>query len=135
MAHKVMIVDDAVMMRTVIGNFIRSALPEFEIVATAANGKLALEQLHKWPDLALIMLDIEMPEMDGLEFLRHAKLRTRAKFLILSSVAVTGSPHAAKARELGAHAIVTKPSGAISMDLEHRRGSELAQVMKTLVKV
>jgi len=132
MAHKIMIVDDAVMMRTVVSNFIRG-LPEFEIVATAPNGKAALEQLAKWPDLELILLDIEMPEMDGLEFLRHAKMKTKAKICILSSVAVSGSPHAAKARELGADAIVTKPSGAVSMDLAEKRGSELVSTMKKLV--
>ena len=70
MPHKVMLVDDAAMMRLVISNFI-APLPEFEIVASAANGKVALEQLKKHPDLELILLDIEMPEMDGLEFLRQ----------------------------------------------------------------
>jgi two-component system chemotaxis response regulator CheB len=133
MPHKVMLVDDAAMMRLVISNFI-APLPEFEIVASAANGKAALEQLKKHPDLELILLDIEMPEMDGLEFLRHAKLRTRAKIIILSSVAVAGSPHAAKARELGADAIVTKPSGAVSMDLADKRGSQLVQTMKALIQ-
>jgi two-component system chemotaxis response regulator CheB len=133
MPHKVMIVDDAAMMRLVISNFI-SPLPDFEVVAAAANGKAALEQMKKHPDLELILLDIEMPEMDGLEFLRHAKLKTRAKIIILSSVAVAGSPHAAKARELGADAIVTKPSGAVSMDLADKRGSQLVQTMKTLIQ-
>jgi two-component system chemotaxis response regulator CheB/two-component system chemotaxis response regulator CheY len=133
MPHKVMVVDDAAMMRVVVSNFI-SPLPEFQVVAAAANGKLALEQLSKHPDLALILLDIEMPEMDGLEFLRHAKLKTRAKVIILSSVAVAGSPHAARARELGADAIVTKPSGAVSMDLAEKRGSQLIQTMQKLVQ-
>lgn len=132
MAHKIMIVDDAVMMRTVISNFLRP-LPEFEVVATAPNGKAALDQLSAHPDLSMILLDIEMPEMDGLEFLRRAKLRTKAKIVVLSSVAVTGSPHAAKARELGADAIVTKPSGAVSLDLAEKRGSELVLTMKKLL--
>jgi two-component system chemotaxis response regulator CheB len=132
MPHKVMLVEDAAMMRLVISNFI-APLPEFEIVASAANGKAALEQLKTHPDIELILLDIEMPEMDGFDFLRHAKLRTRAKIVILSSVTVAGSPHAAKARELGADAIVTKPSGAVSMDLAGKRGSQLVQTMKALI--
>ncbi len=132
MVHKVMIVDDSMMMRTVITNLVKS-LPGYEVSSTAANGKAALEQLGQHPDLSLILLDIEMPEMDGLEFLRHAKLRTKAKICILSSVAVSGSPHAAKARELGADAIVTKPSGAVSMDLAAKRGQELGQIMNRLV--
>jgi two-component system, chemotaxis family, protein-glutamate methylesterase/glutaminase len=131
MPHKVMIVEDAAMMRVVITNFL-SQFAEFQVVATAENGRKALEKLPSFPDLALILLDIEMPEMSGLEFLRHAKMKTKAKIIILSSVAVSGSPHAAKARELGADAIVTKPSGAVSMDLAEKRGSELIKVMKAL---
>lgn len=132
MKHKVMIVDDAPMMRLVINNFI-APLPDFDVVAKAGNGKEAMEMLNKHPDVALILLDIEMPEMDGLEFLRHARLKTRAKIIILSSVAVEGSPHASRARALGANAIVTKPSGAVSMDLADKRGSELVQIMQKLV--
>jgi CheY-like chemotaxis protein len=102
-------------------------------VAFAENGKKALEELDKHKDLSLILLDIEMPEMDGLEFLRYAKLKSKAKIVILSSVALAGSPYAAKARMLGADAIVTKPSGAVSLDLVDKRGDELSQVMRQMV--
>jgi len=132
MEHKVLIVDDSVMMRTIIRSFV-TKMPEFTAVAFAENGKKALEELDKHKDLALILLDIEMPEMDGLEFLRYAKLKSKAKIVILSSVALSGSPYAAKARELGADAIVTKPSGAVSLDLVGKRGDELSQVMRQLV--
>lgn len=132
MAHKIMVVDDSVMMRTVIRSFVNK-VPGFEIAAIAENGKKALAELDNHPDLSLILLDIEMPEMDGLEFLRYAKLKSRAKVIILSSVALSGSPYAAKARSLGADAIVTKPSGAVSLDLEDKRGDELVSIMKKLV--
>jgi two-component system chemotaxis response regulator CheB/two-component system chemotaxis response regulator CheY len=89
--------------------------------------------LNNHKDLSLILLDIEMPEMDGLEFLRHAKLKSKAKIIVLSSVALAGSPYAAKARALGADAIVTKPSGAVSLDLVDARGLELTDVMRRLV--
>jgi chemotaxis response regulator CheB len=127
-----MIVDDSAMMRLVIKGIVEK-IPGFEVAANAANGRLALVELQKHSDLALILLDIEMPEMNGLEFLRHAKLKTRAKICILSSVAVSGSPYAAKAHALGADAIVVKPSGAVSYDLAEKRGSELAHVMRRLV--
>jgi two-component system, chemotaxis family, protein-glutamate methylesterase/glutaminase len=129
---KVMIVDDAAMMRVVIGNFV-SKLPGYQVVAAAENGKKALEQITRTPDIDLILLDIEMPEMNGLQFLRHAKMKTRAKIVILSSVALAGSKQAAEARALGADAIVTKPSGAVSLDLADKRGEELARVMKRVV--
>lgn len=130
--HKVMIVDDAAMMRVVISNFV-AKVPGFSVVAAAENGKKALDMIGKHPDLGLILLDIEMPEMNGLQFLRHAKMKTKAKIVILSSVAVVGSKQAADARTLGADAIVTKPSGAVSLDLADKRGDELARVMKKVV--
>jgi two-component system, chemotaxis family, protein-glutamate methylesterase/glutaminase len=132
MPHKVMIVDDAAMMRLYVASFVKS-LPDFKVVAQAANGKEALEKIAGIPDLDIILLDIEMPVMDGFEFLRHAKLKTRAKIVMLSSVAVSGSPHAAKARALGADGVVAKPSGAVSHDLEEKAGDELARTMRSLM--
>lgn len=132
MTYKVMIVDDAAMMRLYISSFL-NGLADFKMVAQAANGQDALDKLADLDDLDLILLDIEMPVMDGLEFLRHAKLKTRAKICMLSSVTVSGSPLAAKARELGADGVVTKPSGTVSHDLEERVGDELSRVMRSLV--
>lgn len=125
----VMIVDDSAMMRVVISNFI-STLPGYKVVAVAENGKKALEHLGKHANLDLILLDIEMPEMNGLEFLRHAKVKSRAKVIILSSVAAAGSKQAAEARSLGADAVITKPSGAVSTDLADKRGAELAKAIR-----
>jgi two-component system, chemotaxis family, protein-glutamate methylesterase/glutaminase len=128
---KIMIVDDSSAMRLVIRNLINSD-PNFSIVQTAANGKEALEKLAAAnPDL--ILLDLEMPEMGGLEFLRHARLKTRAKLVVLSSVAEAGSANAMKARTLGADAVVMKPSGAISYDLREKSGHELFQVLYKLL--
>lgn len=134
MPHNVMIVDDAAMMRLYINSFIKG-LTDFKVVAQAANGQDALDKLANGAAVDLILLDIEMPVMDGLEFLRHAKLKTRAKICMLSSVAVAGSPQAAKARELGADAVVAKPSGTVSHDLEEKTGDELARTMRTLMAV
>jgi chemotaxis response regulator CheB len=74
-----------------------------------------------------------MPEMDGLEFLRQARPKTKAKIVILSSVALEGSPYAAKARLLGADAIITKPSGAVSLDLAAVRGAEMERTIKKIL--
>jgi chemotaxis response regulator CheB len=94
------------------------------VVESVENGEKALQVLASvHPDL--IVLDLEMPKMDGLEFLRQARSKTPAKILILSSAVPAGSPKAAQARSLGADAIISKPSGTISYDLKEARGSEL----------
>ena len=120
---KVMIVDDSNMMRLVIRNVICTD-PNLVVAGFAENGKKAIDELSVVePDL--ILLDLEMPEMDGLEFLRQARTKTKAKVVVLSSVAVAGSPKAAAALRLGADAVVSKPSGAVSYDLKEARGTEL----------
>ncbi len=130
---KVMIVDDSATMRLVIRNMLNTN-PNLQVVAIASNGKEALEKLAEaQPDM--ILLDIEMPEMDGMEFLRHARLKSRAKVVVLSSIAQPDSENAAKARILGADAVVAKPSGNISYDLEEQRGDELWQVIHKLLNL
>jgi len=84
-------------------------------------------------DRMLILLDIEMPEMDGLEFLRHARLKSKAKVVVLTSVAPIGSQRATQALTLGADVVITKPSGAVSYDLEEKRGTELRRAIYGLL--
>jgi two-component system, chemotaxis family, protein-glutamate methylesterase/glutaminase len=131
--YKIMIVDDAPMMRIIIMNILKQD-PNLEIAGYAGNGKEALTKMAQIsPDL--ILLDIEMPEMDGLEFLRHARLKSRAKVVVLSSVAAAGSKKAIEARTLGADAVISKPSGAVSYDLQEKRGCELSRVIHGLLNI
>jgi two-component system, chemotaxis family, protein-glutamate methylesterase/glutaminase len=130
---KVMIVEDSSAMRLIIRNLINTN-PNLIVVKTAANGKEALELLPAaQPDL--ILLDLEMPEMGGLEFLRLARLKTRAKIVILSSVAIAGSPVTAQARSLGADGVISKPSGAVSFDLQEKRGAEFWALLHQLLGI
>ncbi len=130
---KIMVVDDAAIMRVVIRNML-SEDPHLEVSYSAANGKEALDQLDQvQPDL--ILLDIEMPEMDGLEFLCYARLRSKAKIVMLSAVAPSGSSRAAQARSLGADAVVSKPSGAISFDLDDKRGDHIKRLIYSLLNI
>lgn len=127
----VMIVDDSFLMRRVIRNILDKDML-FRVVGEAANGVEALSavsSLH--PDV--ILLDIEMPKMDGIEFLRHARLLTNARVIIISSVAQLGSPQAMEALSLGATDIVPKPSGVLSMDLEEQKSAELLDVIRNAV--
>lgn len=112
----VMIVDDSVLMRKLIGKILEDD-PEIEVCAKAMNGKFALAkmQTHE-PDL--IILDLEMPEMDGITFLKEKhKLRNNIPVIILSSIATKGAAITMEALGLGASDFITKPSGSVSMDI------------------
>lgn len=68
--YRVLIVDDAIFMRTVIKNNLERA--GFEVVAEAANGKEAIEQYRKFkPDV--VFMDITMPEMTGIEAIKEIR--------------------------------------------------------------
>lgn len=127
---RVMIIDDAALMRMMISNIIK-ADARFEVVATCENGKVALEALAKAaPDV--ILVDLEMPVMDGLTFLRTARLKSRAKVVVLSSVAGPGAEKALEARRLGANAVLQKPSGAVSIDLAQKSGKRIIEALMTV---
>jgi len=129
-----MIIDDSAMMRLIVSNMLSND-SNFRVIGHAENGKQALEKLDSchFPQPDLILLDLEMPEMGGIEFLTHARYKTKAKIVVLTSIAPAGSHQAAKAIALGADAIVSKPSGAVSYDLEKVRGSELFSIIYRLL--
>lgn len=126
--RRVLVVDDSAMMR----RLVRETLaldPDFVVVGEAADGLLALEALRRLtPDLT--MLDIEMPELDGLGVLRRWALEGGGAVVIVSSAARPGSPTAVAARRLGAAGIVGKPSGALSPDLRERQGAALLRTAR-----
>ena len=128
---KVLVVDDAPLMRMTIVNILKGD-PNLKVVGKAKNGVEALKlMMSTEPDL--ILLDIEMPEMDGLTFLRHARSKTEAKILVLSAVTGLGSAKAVEAKKLGADAVMNKPSGNVSMDLKEKRGDEFIETIHVLL--
>lgn len=128
MAKKVVVVDDSFVMRTLIKDIV-SADADLQVVGDAADGVAALEAVKKLnPDVML--LDIEMPQMDGLECLKRLKLVSPVKVIILSSVAQTGSPQALEARRLGAADVLAKPSGAMSLDLKAKKGHDIVRAVR-----
>jgi two-component system, chemotaxis family, protein-glutamate methylesterase/glutaminase len=69
MKKRVMIVDDSVVMRRLLSDLVESLSDDFELAGTAANGRIALKKLPRlYPDI--IILDIEMPEMNGIELIQ-----------------------------------------------------------------
>ncbi|MDR1362837.1 MAG: chemotaxis response regulator protein-glutamate methylesterase [Spirochaetaceae bacterium] len=112
----VLIVDDSALMRNLISKMVETT-PGLSVVDTAMNGKFALEKIKKYnPDV--IVLDLEMPEMNGIEFLRERKKQgIKIPVIILSSVAEKGASVTMEALNLGASDFVQKPSGSISIDI------------------
>lgn len=128
MKKKILIVDDSFMMRTIIRDIV-SVDPDLDVVAEAKNGVEALDLIkHYDPDV--VLLDIEMPEMDGLECYKRFRLFSKARVVVISSVAQVGSPQSQEAQRLGAYAIIAKPSGAMSLDLADKKGHEITQCVR-----
>lgn len=124
----VMIVDDSVLMRKLIGKILEED-PEIEVAAKAMNGKFALTKM-KTHEPDLIILDLEMPEMDGITFLKEKhKLNNNIPVIILSSIATKGAAITMEALGLGASDFITKPSGSVSLDI-----AEVGERLRALVK-
>jgi adenylate cyclase len=104
--------------------------PDLEVVDTAENGMIALKKVRQIkPDV--VLLDIEMPEMSGLETLRRLGLRSPCKVVILSNfVGNTESAERLEALRLGAVATIAKPSGGVSLDLRQMRESKIVHVLR-----
>ena len=116
----VLIVDDSAMMRNLIGRMIDDT-PGLQIAEKAMNGYFALQKIPRVnPDI--ICLDLEMPEMNGIEFLQERKKQgINIPVVILSSIAEKGAKITMEALALGASDFVTKPSGSVSMDIHSVR--------------
>ena len=123
----VLVVDDSALMRNLVGRIV-AASSELQLVGTAMNGAFALQKLEKLgPDV--IVLDIEMPQMNGLQFLEERKRRgIDIPVVVLSSVADRGARITMDALALGASDFVTKPSGSESEDL-HVIGEQLTHLL------
>ena len=112
----VAICDDSALMR----NLISRVIDETEgltVAGKAMNGKFLVDKLSLFkPDV--IVLDIEMPEMTGVEFLRWRKQnKVDIPVIILSSIAEKGAAVTIECLELGAADFITKPNGSISADI------------------
>lgn len=106
---RVLVVDDAVVIRRAVSAELAND-PAIEVVGAAANGRIALQMLPQVsPDL--VILDIEMPELDGLATLREIRrLRPKLPVIMFSSLTERGAAATLDALALGASDYVTKPS-------------------------
>ncbi len=109
---KVLIVDDSAVVRKVLTDGL-AAFPDIEVVGTAIDPYVARDKiLSLQPDV--LTLDIEMPRMDGLSFLKLLMKHRPMPVIVISSLTSSGSTHALEALQYGAVDVVAKPSGSYS---------------------
>ena len=111
---RVMIVDDSAIVREILSARL-SRDPRIEVVASAMDPYVARDKLEK-TKVDVMTLDIEMPRMDGLTFLRQLMKQAPMPVIVVSSLAKEANAAAMKALELGAVDVVPKPGGPFSVE-------------------
>lgn len=114
MAKKILIIDDSALMRRVISDIIKTN-KQYEVADFATDGLDGFDKIVSHPKLYdAIILDINMPKMNGLELLEMLqKNRIQETVIVVSTVAKEGAKETIKALELGAFDFVTKPENFI----------------------
>ncbi|MTV54614.1 chemotaxis-specific protein-glutamate methyltransferase CheB [Massilia buxea] len=102
-----MVVDDSAVVRKVVGAMLQSA-PGIRLLHAVADPLLAIERMkHQWPDV--IVLDVEMPRMDGITFLRKIMAERPTPVVICSTLTERGAETTVAAMAAGAVSVITKP--------------------------
>lgn len=126
---RVLVVDDSVVIRRLVATVLEGD-PQLEVVGTASNGAIALARVPQLsPDV--ITLDVEMPEMNGLEMLRELRKTYRdVRVIMFSTLTERGASATMEALSSGADDYVTKASnfGALDRSMEALRGELIPKI-------
>lgn len=125
--YNVLVVDDSAFMRKIISDLIENDA-DFQVTATAANGREAIQKINELnPDL--VTMDVEMPEMNGLEALKIIMAERPLPVIMLSGINEEGMKETILALEWGAFDFIRKPSISNSQDIT-AVGESLREQMK-----
>ncbi|QDH22871.1 chemotaxis protein CheB [Saccharibacillus brassicae] len=114
--YRVLVVDDSAFMRKIVSDLIERDV-SFSVVDTATNGREAVEQIMRIkPDI--VTMDVEMPEMNGLESLKVIMREYPLPVIMLSGINEEGMRETIMALEAGAFDFIRKPSVSNSQDIE-----------------
>ena len=129
---RVMVVDDSAVVRGLVSRMIESD-PDISVVASVANGQIAVNTLARRKDIDVILLDIEMPVMDGLTALPELlKVDPEVKIIMASTLTLRNAEISVRALQAGAADYIPKPttSREISGGQDFQR--DLLDKVKTL---
>ena len=111
---RVLVIDDSAVIRKMVTDALRTD-PAIEVVGTAIDPYAARDKIKQF-DPDVLTLDLEMPRMDGLTFLRIVMEQRPLPVIILSSVTQQGSTYALEALKLGAFDVLAKPTNNYSFN-------------------
>jgi two-component system chemotaxis response regulator CheB len=128
---KVMVIDDSAVVRQVMTGVL-GADPGVEVIGAVADPLFAMERMKRqWPDV--ILLDVEMPRMDGITFLRKIMSERPTPVVICSTLTEAGAATTLEALSAGAVTTITKPKVGLKEFL-HDASSELTHAIRVAAK-
>lgn len=124
--RSVLVVDDSAVVRQVLSSVIADAVG-LRLMGTAADPVVAMQRMNaEWPDV--VVLDIEMPRMDGITFLKKLMAVRPTPVVICSTLTGRGATTSVEAMAAGAVAVVTKPTTGLKQFLEEQAADLVATV-------
>lgn len=128
---KVMVVDDSAVVRQVLSAMLAEH-PGIEVIGVAADPLFALDKMQRqWPDV--LILDVEMPRMDGITFLKKLMAERPTPVVICSTLTEAGAQTTLQALAEGAVGVVCKPKLGLKQFL-HDAASELVQAIQSAAR-
>lgn len=128
---KVLVIDDSAVVRQVLTDKLNKS-PEIEFLGTASDPIFAMEKMKQaWPDV--IILDVEMPRMDGITFLKKLMAQHPTAVVICSTLTEKGAETTMQALAAGAISIITKPKAGLK-DFLLDASEDIVQIVKVAAK-